>query len=55
MPAQYLAIRNSLMKRGMSKDAAQAHAAAIYNSTHKKNPVTGHEKKKRHTVVGHMA
>ena len=54
MPAQYTAIRDSLMKKGMSKDNAQAHAAAIYNSTHKKNPVTGHEKK-RHSMIGNMS
>lgn len=52
MPAQYLAIRNALMKRGMSKDQAQAHAAAIYNSKHKTHPVTGHEGRKRGSIVG---
>lgn len=39
MPAQYEAIRDKFMKQGMPKKQAQKHAAMIYNSTHKRNPV----------------
>jgi len=42
MPAQYTAMRDKFMNQGMSKDKAQAKAAAIYNSKHPHNPVTGH-------------
>jgi hypothetical protein len=42
MPAQYTAIRDELeTEKGMDENEAQAHAAAIYNSTHKDAPVTG--------------
>lgn len=40
MPAQYEAIRDKLKKKGMSSKNAKKHAAMIYNSKHKKNPVT---------------
>lgn len=46
MPKQYEAIRDSLMKKGMSKDEAQEHAARIYNSKHPTRPVTRKHKKK---------
>ncbi len=54
MPHEYVAIRDALMKRGMSKDAAQSEAAAIYNKRHKKNPVTGKEKP-HHSMIGKAA
>lgn len=42
MPAQYTAIRDELeTEKGMDENEAQAHAAAIYNATHKNAPVTG--------------
>lgn len=44
MPKQYEAMRDKFMKEGLSKDAAQSKAAAIYNSTHKAHPVTGSHK-----------
>jgi|KBSSwiStaDraftv2_1062776.scaffolds.fasta_scaffold14219_12 hypothetical protein len=48
MPAQYEAIRDKAMSEGMSKDKAQSKAAAIYNSKHPNNPVTGkHDKTKK--------
>lgn len=40
MPKQYEAMRDSFKKKGMSDKAAKAKAARIYNSKHKKNPVT---------------
>ena len=40
MPKQYEAMRDSFKKQGMSDKAAKAKAARIYNSKHKKNPVT---------------
>ncbi len=46
MPKAYESMRDSFMKKGMSKDAAQAKAAAIYNSKHPGAPVTGKHKKK---------
>lgn len=39
MPAQYEAIRDSLVKKGYSLKNAKKHAAMIYNSKHKSNPV----------------
>lgn len=44
MPKQYEAMRDAFMGKGMSKDAAQAKAAAIYNSKHPGHPVTGKHK-----------
>lgn len=41
MPAQYEAIRDKFAAKGMPLKEAKSHAAAIYNSTHKSNPVTG--------------
>lgn len=41
MPAQYTAIRDKMEAQGMLEDAAQSHAAAIHNATHKSMPVTG--------------
>lgn len=43
MPKQYTAIRNKFAAEGMDYDEAQSRAAAIYNSKHKSNPVTGRE------------
>ena len=40
MPAQYEAIRDSLLKSGKGLQEAKRIAAATYNKTHKKNPVT---------------
>jgi hypothetical protein len=40
MPKQYEAMRDSFKKKGMSDKAAKAKAARIYNSKHKRNPVT---------------
>lgn len=45
MPAQYLAIKRDLKKRGASDRVAKRIAAATYNKTHK-IPVTGKHKKK---------
>lgn len=44
MPKQYEAMRDSFKKKGMSDKAAKAKAARIYNSKHKKNPVTRNSK-----------
>lgn len=44
MPKQYTAMRDSFKKKGMSDKAAKAKAARIYNSKHKKNPVTRNSK-----------
>jgi hypothetical protein len=40
MPAQYEAIRDSFVRKGMSLQNAKTRAAKIYNSKHKSNPVT---------------
>ncbi len=40
MPKQYEAIRDKFKKQGMSSKEAKTRAAKIYNSKHKKNPVT---------------
>jgi hypothetical protein len=40
MPKQYEAIRDSFVRKGLSLKAAKTKAAKIYNSKHKKNPVT---------------
>lgn len=40
MPKAYESMRDKFSK-SMDYDAAQAKAAAIYNSKHKDNPVTG--------------
>ena len=40
MPKQYEAMRDKFKSQGMSDKAAKAKAAKIYNSKHKKNPVT---------------
>jgi len=39
MPKQYEAIRDSLVKKGLSLKKAKTQAAKIYNSKHKKSPV----------------
>lgn len=39
MPAEYEGIRDSLLAKGMSLKNAKKHAAMIYNSKHKDNPV----------------
>lgn len=46
MPKAYERMRNAFIRDGLSEDAAQAKAAAIYNSTHKDNPVGEHHKSK---------
>ena len=40
MPKQYEAMRDKFKKEGMSDREAKAKAAKIYNSKHKKHPVT---------------
>jgi len=40
MPAQYEAIRDAFIKKGYSVKQAKTSAAKIYNSKHKKSPVT---------------
>ncbi len=40
MPKQYEAMRDKFKSQGMSDKKAKAKAARIYNSKHKKNPVT---------------
>ena len=47
MPASYEKMRDKFIKEGLSKNAAQEKAAKIYNSTHKKSPVTGKHGGKR--------
>ncbi len=39
MPAQYVAIRDSLVKQGKSYDEAQRIAAATYNKNHPGKPM----------------
>lgn len=39
MPAAYLKMRDKFMRQGLSKKAAQAKAAKIYNAMHPKKPV----------------
>lgn len=41
MPAQYEAIRDRFVSKGMPLKEAKTHAAKIYNSTHHDAPVTG--------------
>jgi hypothetical protein len=40
MPEGYEHLRDKFIKNGMSKDKAQAKAAAIWNSMHPEDPVT---------------
>jgi len=40
MPKAYEAMVKKFVAQGMSKDAAQAKAAAIYNAQHSSKPVT---------------
>lgn len=40
MPAQYEAIRDRLISKGVPEKRAKQTAARIYNSRHPKNPVT---------------
>ena len=40
MPAGYEKMRDKFISEGMSEEAAKRKAARIWNSTHKKNPVT---------------
>ena len=47
MPAQYEAIRDSFVKKGVSLKEAKTRAAKIYNSKHPKTPVTGKQKGER--------
>jgi len=44
MPKQYTAMRDAFKKEGLSDKAAKAKAARIYNSKHKRNPVTRNSK-----------
>lgn len=46
MPARYLAIKESLMKKGMDEKEAEEHAARIYNASRKQGePAVGGRKK----------
>jgi hypothetical protein len=54
VPAQYTAIRDKMEAQGMDEDAAQSHAAAIYNATHKSAPVTGQREPPAHAVHQHL-
>ena len=49
MPAKYVRIRDSLMRKGMSRKASQRKAAMIYNYQRKSGeaPVTGKHKGKK--------
>jgi len=48
MPAEYEAIRDSMLKKGKSLKVAKTSAAKIYNSRHPDNPNPwAHEKKHR--------
>jgi len=40
MPKGYEKMRDAFKRKGMSDKAAKAKAARIWNSKHKKNPVT---------------
>ena len=44
MPKQYEAIRDKLKRQGKSDKQAKTIAAKIYNSKHKKHPVTRNSK-----------
>jgi len=44
MPKQYTAMRDAFKKEGLSDKQAKAKAARIYNSKHKRNPVTRNSK-----------
>lgn len=53
MPKAYESMRDKFSK-SMSYDAAQAKAAAIYNSKHKDNPVTAaHRRHKAKKALGY--
>ncbi len=47
MPEGYEKMRDSFIKKGMSKKAAQAKAAKIWNSRHPGNPVGRHTKRRK--------
>jgi hypothetical protein len=44
MPKIYEAIRDNLISKGMSSKEAKKHAAMMYNSKHKSNPVGRYSK-----------
>ena len=46
MPAGYVRMPDSFIRKGMSEPKAKEKAARIWNSKHKDNPVTRHEGKK---------
>jgi hypothetical protein len=54
MPAQYERMRDQFESQGMSEDASQAKAAAIYNSRHKDAPVTGHHEPRAAAAHQHL-
>ena len=54
MPAEYEAIRDSLVRQGVKYDKAQSIAAATYNKRHRGHPLGRHKKKSGHTVIGAM-
>jgi len=54
MPAQYTAIRDKMESQGMSEDAAQSHAARIFNAAHPDAPVTGKSEPPAHAVHQHL-
>jgi len=41
MPRQYEAMRDHFRTQGLSEDAAQSKAAAIYNARHPARPMSG--------------
>jgi hypothetical protein len=47
MPKGYEKMHDKFISGGMSESAAKGKAARIWNSTHKKNPVTRGSDKKR--------
>lgn len=47
MPKGYEKMRDSFMRDGMTRKAAQAKAARIWNSKHPGNPVGRHAKKRK--------
>jgi hypothetical protein len=45
MPAGYVKMRDAFIRQGMSKEAAQAKAAKIWNSSHKGKETVGRGRK----------
>jgi hypothetical protein len=47
MPKQYLAIKESLLKKGYSDKEAKKHAAMIYNAVNPGHPLIREKKEKK--------